>query len=196
MGIMARVVRLFKADLHGVMDHLEDKGLLLKQHLREMEDALSRKAAHVSNLKTSRNRLIQTHTTHVKDAEKTEQNIETAIKENKDPMARRLIARKQPLDQLLRALDLMIERMDNRIVLLEDSLKNQRLVYERIKHGSEEYFFVKAQQKLDADLVLIDAGAPSLGTPPGPGCAPDHDNDEIELELFRRKKAIHQEGRA
>ena len=32
MGIFSRMVKLCTADLHGVMDQLEDKGLLLKQH--------------------------------------------------------------------------------------------------------------------------------------------------------------------
>jgi len=41
MGITTRLVRIFKADLHGVMDQLEDQGLLLKQHLRDMQAALN-----------------------------------------------------------------------------------------------------------------------------------------------------------
>jgi hypothetical protein len=40
MAILARIIRLFKADIHGVMDQIEDQGLLLKQHLRDMEDSL------------------------------------------------------------------------------------------------------------------------------------------------------------
>ena len=43
MGIMTRVVKIFKADIHGVMDQLEDPSLLLKQHLRDMEEALNEK---------------------------------------------------------------------------------------------------------------------------------------------------------
>ena len=43
MGITSRLIRIFKADIHGVMDQFEDKGLLLKQYLRDMEDALSDK---------------------------------------------------------------------------------------------------------------------------------------------------------
>jgi phage shock protein A len=45
MGILTRIVRICKADIHGVMDHIEDQGLLLKQHLRDMEKALSEKEA-------------------------------------------------------------------------------------------------------------------------------------------------------
>jgi len=40
MAILTRIIQLFKADIHGVMDQLEDQGLLLKQHLRDMEESL------------------------------------------------------------------------------------------------------------------------------------------------------------
>ena len=40
MGLFSRITRLCRSDLHGVMDQLEDKNLLLKQYLREMEEAL------------------------------------------------------------------------------------------------------------------------------------------------------------
>ena len=50
MGIMARVIRLCKADLHGVMDQLEDKDLLLKQHLREMQAAMAGRQARIDQL--------------------------------------------------------------------------------------------------------------------------------------------------
>ena len=50
MGIMTRIMRVWRADLHGVMDQLEDKGLLLKQYLREMEDSLQQKTARCEQL--------------------------------------------------------------------------------------------------------------------------------------------------
>ena len=50
MGIMTRMLRLCKADVHGVMDQLEDKGLLLKQYLREMETSLGHKEQQVNAL--------------------------------------------------------------------------------------------------------------------------------------------------
>ena len=54
MGIITRFIRVCKADIHGVMDQLEDKDLLLKQHLRDMEVELSRKEARIRRLVASR----------------------------------------------------------------------------------------------------------------------------------------------
>jgi hypothetical protein len=51
MGIMSRILRLWKADLHGVMDQIEDKPLLLKQHLREMEEDLRGKEGQLGQLR-------------------------------------------------------------------------------------------------------------------------------------------------
>ena len=50
MGILSRAVRLCKADLHGVMDQMEDKDLLLRQHLREMQAALAERQARIDQL--------------------------------------------------------------------------------------------------------------------------------------------------
>ena len=47
MGIASRMVNIFKADVHGVVDQFEDQGLLLKQYLRDMAEALSQKEAEL-----------------------------------------------------------------------------------------------------------------------------------------------------
>ena len=54
MGIMTRFTRLCKADLHGVLDQLEDKGLLLKQSLRDMESEIGRKETKLGQMTTER----------------------------------------------------------------------------------------------------------------------------------------------
>jgi phage shock protein A len=52
MGIAKRVFNIFKADIHGMMDQLEDKGLLLKQYLREMKEALELKEIRLKKLES------------------------------------------------------------------------------------------------------------------------------------------------
>jgi len=62
MGIFTRIIRLCKADMHGVMDQMEDQGLLLKQHLRDMETALNRKEMYLKQMKQSKNNWNRTVT--------------------------------------------------------------------------------------------------------------------------------------
>jgi phage shock protein A len=52
-------MRLCKADIHGVMDQLEDKGLLLKQYMRDMEEELGRKEASLRQMVVSRDKAQQ-----------------------------------------------------------------------------------------------------------------------------------------
>ena len=84
MGIMTRFVRIFKADIHGVMDQLEDKGLLLKQYLRDMEAALEQKKARLQKVNVSRNQVLRERDRYHREINKLEQDLEVALKRNKD----------------------------------------------------------------------------------------------------------------
>ena len=59
MGLFTRMVRLCKADMHGVMDQMEDRGLLLKQHLRDMETALHQKEIYLKQMTHTKKQLEQ-----------------------------------------------------------------------------------------------------------------------------------------
>ena len=41
MALITRVARLFRADLHAVLDRIEEPDVLLKQAVREMEEELA-----------------------------------------------------------------------------------------------------------------------------------------------------------
>ena len=42
MALITRISRLFQADLHAVLDRIEEPDLLLRQAVREMQDDLAR----------------------------------------------------------------------------------------------------------------------------------------------------------
>ena len=50
MDLIDRIARLVRADAHGVVDALEERGLLLRQHLREAELEVLQKRARVDAL--------------------------------------------------------------------------------------------------------------------------------------------------
>ncbi len=180
MGILTRIIRLCKADIHGVMDQLEDKGLLLKQHLREMEQVISQKEAHRNSLIATRSRLKKEQETYAKQQEKLEQDIASAIKRDKDDIARMLIKRNRPLTNLADEIESSIKRMDEQIEQLEDGLKQQQLCYEKIKHRSDEYIYKTEQQKWEKSMPPISVSS----------IKSDPSSEEIELELFQRKEAL------
>ena len=100
MGIMTRVVRIFKADVHGVMDQLEDRQLLLKQHLRDMAEALSLKEVRLNEMLASRKQAQQDRDKYGRQSQALEQDLAVAIQKDKDDIARMLIRKIKPLDSL------------------------------------------------------------------------------------------------
>ena len=83
MGIMTRLIKICKADVHGVMDQLEDKALLLKQHLRDMQETLTAKETELKKMMTSQkvNDVIEKF--KIQKGNPTEENPETEVRLNK-----------------------------------------------------------------------------------------------------------------
>ncbi len=85
MGITTRLIRIFKADIHGVMDQFEDKGLLLKQYLRDMEDALSEKETGLRKVTVACTQARQEDENYGLEFEKLEHDLMSALKKDRIP---------------------------------------------------------------------------------------------------------------
>ena len=180
MGIMTRVVKIFKADIHGVMDQLEDQGLLLKQHLRDMEDALNAKEAKLKRKIAACKQARQEHDNFLKQTEALENDLAVAIKKSKDDIARMLIKKIRPLDDLRHNIAQHIKTLDEEIAELKDHLEQQHLKYAQIKQRSLEYCHRSRSRGWQNDLFDV---------PVGTGSA-ELSDEEIELELLKRKEAL------
>ncbi|MDY7037724.1 MAG: PspA/IM30 family protein [Thermodesulfobacteriota bacterium] len=181
MGIMTRIVKVFKADIHGVMDQLEDQGLLLKQHLRDMEEALTHKETKLKKILASRNQSRQELDRYNLQSERLEKDLAVALEKEKDDIARMLIKKIKPLDDLRDELAAHINKLDEEITRYKDHLEQQQIRYEQLKHRSVEYFH-KAEIKEEEKNIS--------------GLLPDNSpielsEEEIELELIKRKKALN-----
>lgn len=180
MGIMTRIVKIFKADIHGVMDQLEDQGLLLKQHLREMEEALHRQDAELKKKMLLRKQTRLEYDNHRQQRDALEQDLTAAIEKNKDEVARMLIKKVKPIDELAAELKRRLGTLDEDINQFEDHLNQQQLRYEQLKHRSVIYFQKTRVQAWDNDRIWAasDAKCGQLSA------------EEIEWELLKRKAAL------
>ncbi len=97
MGILSRMLRLCKADVHGVMDQLEDKGLLLKQALREMEASLKAKDNRLAHINGRCRQIERELSVRREEAEKLEKDLDLAVSKEKDDIARMLIRKRRAL---------------------------------------------------------------------------------------------------
>ena len=184
MGIMTRLTRLWKADLHGVMDQMEDRELLMRQYLREMEHSLQQKEARLHLMSRTQRQIEADVADRQQEIDKLERDLALALRKDKDEIARLLI-RKQRLQQ--KQLDHLGKQLDNlrqEQRCLAQVLEEQRLRYETLK--------VKAASACRS-AVQGSSWNDGVGIPEQGGTFVV-DDEEIELELIRRKEEITQQN--
>ncbi len=57
MALVSRLTRLFQSDFHAVLDRIEEPDALLRQAVRDMEDALARDEQRVKHLHADRTQM-------------------------------------------------------------------------------------------------------------------------------------------
>ena len=171
MKFLDRLALLVKADAHGVMDQLEERGLLVKQHLREAELELTRKRARAEALEEEERRLGEEAGRLEARAAAFDEDAELALAGGKEELARFALRRLLPLREAAR------ERRLRLAGLREDRV---RLV-ERLEAQEAE---------LDALRSRARAGLAAEATPePAPLAPGTVAEEQVELELLRRRGA-------
>ena len=180
MAILSRIIQLFKADIHGVMDQIEDQGLLLKQHLRDMEESLTAKEMKLKKMRSALDQARQDYQKGERETDNLEQELQVAIKKDRDDIARMLIGKLKPLNRLQSDRRNHIDRLSHEIDQFKAHYDQQRIQYEQLRQKATEYFYRKEKQDWE---------------PLGPA-APvglrlcELSKEEVELELLQRKEAI------
>ena len=171
MALLNRLGRLFRADLHAVLDQLEDPALVLKEALREMEAALAAEQARAAALA----RELAAEQTRARElaAQQAQCEAELALclDADNDALARSVVRR-----QLLNA-----ER------LAASERRRQTLA---VKQAELEAGVRTAQRELDGlrqRAALLDSGAaggePARGEPPG-----NITEEAIDIALLRARQ--------
>jgi phage shock protein A len=183
MGVFARLVRMCGADLHGVMDELEDKGLLLKQHLREMEEELTRKKGVLRMEKDGLKRLASERASLEESLAAVEKDADAAVERGKDDIARLLIRRRKALLAMKGRLEKEAVRLEEKVAELLKTTEAAELEFDDLKARAKEFFRVEQEKKAALRGETTDFSFLS---------EPDREirDEEIELELIRRKERL------
>ena len=181
MAILSRIIQLFKADIHGVMDQLEDQGLLLKQHLRDMEESMAEKEMKLKKMRSAMDQAQQDYQKGEKETGDLEQDLQVAIKKDRDDIARMLIKKLKPLSRLQSERRNHIERMNHEIDQFKAYIEQQRIQYEQLRQKATEFFYRKEKQKWEPLWPAADSGL----------LLHELSEEEVELELLQRKEALN-----
>jgi phage shock protein A len=184
MGLMNRMVRIWRADLHGVMDQIEDKGLLFKQYLREMESSLQQKESRCEVLVRRRRRIERALEMRRREMDKLDADIDISVGRAKDDIARMLIRKRRNLEGTCSQWQQELEEVGGECDSLAALVQQQRLQYDQAKAKADAYF-------CRARLAHDEVDPMTLGHPFQVHPAME---DEVELELLQRKDKLSRGG--
>ena len=184
MGILSRLLRLCKADVHGVMDQLEDKGLVLKQYLREMEENLKQKEQRLACLGGTIRQIEGDLNLRREELQKLELDLELAVGKDKDDIARMLIRKRRTIQGTAELLAQRLEGIKQERAHLKETLDRQRLQYAQFQVKVAGYCRQAELNPIGPATTAMDPDmAWKMPT-----------EEEIELELLQRKQSLQQGG--
>ncbi len=184
MAILSRMFRLCKADLHGVMDQMEDKGLLLKQYLREMEEALKQKQERQTQLNQTCRQIQRDLTQRNQEMDKLDKDLDLAVRKDKDDIAKMLIRKRRTIQAGCQGLQHQQQILEEEKEGLTQTLDQQQMQYQELKAKAIAFCQQAEHHAFQEAFEMVDASAG--GQPPS--------EEEIELELLQRKEALQQGG--
>jgi phage shock protein A len=126
MALITRLSRLMRADLHALLDRLEEPDILLAQALREMDDAVGADEQALAALQRRRERVQQRRQTLARQTASDDERLEVCLDAGQDDLARDLLRRRLERERLETRLGEQGQALDARIEQLGTTLEDRR----------------------------------------------------------------------
>jgi phage shock protein A len=171
MRFLDRLTLLIRADAHGVLEQLEERSLLAKQHLREAELELTRKRARAEALEEESRRLREEAERLDREIASLDEDVELALEGGKDELARFSVRRLLPKRRAVAELRERAVEIDEQRRQLVTRLESQEVELEELRGRVRVRL---AAERADETGRLREAELPAA-------------DEEVELELLRRR---------
>ena len=171
LRLFDRITTLLKADAHGIVESLEERSLLLKQYVREAELELDRKRARLEAVRDEEKRSRELLARREEEIRALDEDIALALASGKEDLARFSIRRLIPKRHEAKALAGLIEERAGEGRALSGRLEQQEARLEALR------------ARVRTEL----ARGPEPAAAPGWPCEPAVADEEVELELMRRR---------
>jgi len=160
--------------MHGVLDRLEAPEVLLKQALREMEEALEREALAVKRCSRERESLSQRLQALAQSRTSVEQELDLCFETGNETLARTLLKRRLEAEKLSSQLLRRREELDGELRERQAQLTENRNRYESVRQKAE----LLAQEPM--------VGSPREGD--WPASAVTVRDVEVDIALLKEKQ--------
>lgn len=170
MALITRVSRLFRADMHAVLDRIEEPQQLLQQAIREMEEALHQEEQQLKLMEHEHGELQRRLQVLGQGLEKSEEELDLCFESNKDELARNIIKRR-----------LETERHGNLLAEKSETLSEQiKQLKPRIGQNRDELQGMRQK----AEFLSSECSPTSTGQ----GADVVIRDDEVEVAFLREKQ--------
>jgi len=173
MALITRVSRLFKADFHAVLDHIEEPDLVLKQAIRDMEDEVTRDEQRHRQLQHEQRLLHARENDLEHSLSEIEQELDVCFDSGKDELARKMIRHRLEAQSMKSVLMRKRKHTADTIAELDAQSKDKRRRLDSMRQKAE-----MLAEEIDA-AYPVDSGT----FPP----VIIHDED-VEVAFLREKQ--------
>ncbi len=167
MALITRISRLFSADVNAVIDRLEEPDLVLKQALRDMQDAAAVTESRVRALQTQIEQLTARRTDADEQLSRLDDELAVCLDAGDDDLARNVLRRKLSVEadaKDMAARDMELKRaLAQQVQICEE----QQQELESIRQKTELF---------DAELVGTNELAPAVSA------------EQVEIALLKEKQ--------
>lgn len=181
MAIINRLARLFKADFHAVLDHIEEPELQLKQAVREMEDEITVLEVDIHQQKHQIDSLVDRKKSADQMLRKTDDEIAVCIDNDNDELARGLIRRKLETTGALSSINESHEKLSKALKALQAQHK--------------EYLVALESMRQKVDLVVTAPSSQTSHTDSNVGRFVVSD-DDVEVALLQERQRLSTRAKA
>ncbi|MEE8523670.1 MAG: PspA/IM30 family protein [Thermoanaerobaculia bacterium] len=174
MSLMKRWTTLIRADAHGVVDALEDKALVLRQHLRDASAELDRKRCRITALAAEGQDLEKEADRSARRIEALDRDVAMALAEGQEDLARYAIKRLLPLRHGAEELERRRTAVKDELAELGERLAEQEAEYQLLESRVQGHLACLEREReggcgtLARELVVTD--------------------EDVEIELLRRRQ--------
>jgi phage shock protein A len=164
---------MFRADMHAVLDRIEEPQQMLQQAIREMEEALLHDQQQLKLLNYELGQLQRRRQALQQQQEQSEEELDICFHSGKEELARNIIKRRLQTERLGKLLTQQEEALGEQISQLQPRIEQNRAELEGMRQKAE--LLLSEQPESGAGV-----GAEDIGV--------SVSEDEIEVALLREKQ--------
>ena len=169
MTLIHRISQLFTADLHAVLDRLEEPEALLKQAIRDMEELVAKTEQRVRLLEHGVSELDRRRQSIEQSTAGIDGELDLCLAQGEDALARSLVRRKLEAERALRAVATRHEDDTRQLAEQRALLDEQRRELDVVRQKAE--LFVGPSRE-----------------PPSFASEQPVSNDDVEVALLRERE--------